>query len=69
MAFTEGVANGCFGQDVSVQPGECYAVAVRVRKTGIGVPALHLRWKGAAGAWMFQDDEPLWAVTTPGEMD
>jgi hypothetical protein len=38
-----------------VQPGECYAVSVRVYKTGQGAPALTLRWKTPEQQWTAED--------------
>ncbi len=45
------MANGCFGQNVPVQPGETYAVRVRVRTEGRSYAALGIGWKTAEERW------------------
>jgi len=43
--------NGCFGQNIKVQPGERYAVSAKARQTGQGVVTLRVGWKNATGKW------------------
>jgi hypothetical protein len=50
-----GVFDGCFGQNVKVQPGERYAVSAMARQAGHGVASVRVGWKNAAGKWTRSD--------------
>lgn len=45
------MANGCFGQNISVKPGERYAFAGKLKQSGDGLVTLRVGWKNAAGKW------------------
>jgi hypothetical protein len=40
-----------FGQDLTVKPGESYAVGTRVKISGSGIGLLEVGWKDAKGQW------------------
>jgi hypothetical protein len=45
------MANGCFGQNIPVKPGERYAFGGKLRQAGQGLVTLRVGWKDAAGKW------------------
>ena len=45
------MANGCFGQNIAVKPGERYAFGGKLRQAGQGLVTLRVGWKNAAGKW------------------
>jgi len=45
------MANGCFGQNIPVKPGERYAFGARLKQTGLGLVTVRVGWKNAAGNW------------------
>ena len=45
------MANGCFGQNISVKPGERYAFGGKLRQSGQGLVTMRVGWKNAAGKW------------------
>ncbi len=60
------MANGCFGQNVPVQPGETYAVRVRVRTEGKSYAALGIGWKTAEERWSWAAHRSLAASGAAG---
>ena len=62
------MANGCFGQNVPVQPGETYAVRVRVRTEGRTYAALGIGWKTAEERWSWASLRSL-AASGAGDAD
>jgi len=45
------MANGCFGQNIPVKPGERYAFGGKLRQAGQGLVTLRIGWKNARGEW------------------
>jgi hypothetical protein len=45
------MANGCFGQNIPVKPGERYAFGATLRQAGQGLVTLRVGWKNARGEW------------------
>jgi hypothetical protein len=46
-----GMLEGVIGRSVVVKPGRTYVVRIRVKSEGVGVAALLIGWKTAAGQW------------------
>ncbi|MFC1718512.1 hypothetical protein ACFL6S_32955 [Candidatus Poribacteria bacterium] len=56
-----GVANGVFGQNITVKPGEGYGVRCRIRSVGRGFSCLSIGWKTPEGKWTAQDSRRYFA--------
>lgn len=54
-ACLTGVANGVFGQNITVKPDESYAVRCRIRSVGRGFSCLSIGWKTPEGKWTAHD--------------
>jgi hypothetical protein len=46
-----GAANGVFGQNITVKPGESYAVRCHIRSIGRGFSCISIGWKTPEGNW------------------
>lgn len=61
------MANGCFGQNISVKPGERYAFGGKLRQAGQGLVTLRVGWKNAAGKWTRGDAAKRLVLPNPPE--
>jgi hypothetical protein len=60
-------ANGCFGQNIPVRPGERYAFGGKLRQMGPGLVTLRVGWKNAAGKWTRGDAAKRLVLPNPPE--
>lgn len=63
------MANGCFGQNLSVKPGERYAFGGKLRQAGQGLVTLRVGWKDVAGKWMRGDAAKRLVLSSPPDGD
>jgi len=59
------VLNGCFGQNIKVQPGERYAFSAKVRQAGHGIVTLRVGWKNSSGKWTRGDASARLTLVNP----
>jgi hypothetical protein len=57
------VANGVFGQNINVKPGESYGIRCRIRSVGRGFSCISVGWKTPEGKWTAQELRRQFAPT------